>query len=242
MVLLSRTQVLAIAASLVVAGFVAGYAASYLYTQPTLEVMGAEINDLRERLGQAEKKLLEAVNEQERLESLLSEAEARLSDAQREIAEKQAEVNSLSDRLEREIAEGREAVSRLDAKLSKVREMSERMQKAAALLTQLRSLDQISREREEALNFWSDIKTLATEFDPALTPSVDRIINNIDGWVQYNEWLGRAPGPDAPVEEVVRWLFEFPESANSYFDAVNQLVDEVHTTVASRIIGLQELS
>jgi len=227
--------------SIAVASLVAGYAVSYVSIQPTLESMRNEIDDLNSRLGQADKRLLEAMNERGRLEALLSDTEKRLAEAQLTIAEKQAEVNSLSDRLERESAKSKEDVSRLEAKLSKIREMSERMQKAAALLTQLRSVDQISPEREEALNFWSDIKTLAAEFDPALTPSVDRIINNIDGWIQYNKWLNNSPGPGAPAEDVVRWLFEFPESANSYFGAVDQFVDEVETTVASKIIGLQEL-
>jgi hypothetical protein len=80
------------------------------------------------------------------------------------------------------------------------------------------------------------------EYDPALTPSVDRVINSIDGVIDYINWLLQAPGQNASAEELVRWLQRYPQSFDAYQNNVLRFLDEFMVSVSSQIVALRDVS
>lgn len=235
----SLRALIALAVALAVAAFVAGFAAGY-------GMRDGEVNALQRRLEEltnefrsidAERRSLE--QQSSMLEARLGEVTRLLEQARAEIAEKESQLSSLVESYKSRAEQAEANYEKLSEIVKKMESNAARLEKAVPILNQLKEVNNIPTDRDGALNYWSDIKSAVIEFDQSLTPEVDRIINNVDGWVAYNEWLRSAPPAGASLQEVVRWFLSYPENSNLYFEAVDNFIDELTTSIAARIMSIR---
>ncbi len=198
-----------------------------------VEALEAELTKTRAELDSSRAELAALQSTLEETKRLLSQAERRALDIQISVERDLQELRARSDDLSRRASE---AESRLQSISRQVVTVS----KAIPLLNQLRGVNQLGPDRNATLEYWLDVKSLAASFDPALTPSVDRIINNVDGLMDYYEWLDQFPGEGATGEQILQWFQSFPPSYTQYVESVNQFVNEVLTSVTSKLTALRD--
>lgn len=236
--------VLAIVVAVAFASFAAGLSLGSISARTEAErIISSEqerVRQLERELSTKQSELDSAQNEVERLEALLSETRRRLEDAEARVLDMQTSLSSELESLRRSNSELAREKSSLEGSLQRARTQIGVVSQAIPILNQLRAVDQLGPDRNATLEFWLDVKSLIASFDPALTPSVDRVINNVDGLIDYFEWIERYPGDNATAEQILRWFESLPQSYQLYVDAVNQLIDEVLTSVASKLSALRD--
>lgn len=242
---LSRTLivalvVVAVAASSFAAGLNLGSDAAASEWDKILTAERERIRQLESELTIKQSELDSALSNVDRLERLLSEARKMLSESEERASTIQASLANELERLRRMDAELSKRVADLEGRLQRISSQVSVVSKSIPILNQLRGVDALGPDRNATLNYWLDIKGLVASFDPALTPSVDRVINNVDGLMDYYEWIESYPGENAPAEAIVQWIQSLPPSYQQYVNAVNQFLDEVLTSVASKLSALRD--
>jgi len=195
---------------------------------------------LESELAQKESELNDALSRAERLEAQLQETRRLLSETEERLASLQASLPSELEELRRSNQEAARTSSELRARIQRVTDQVKVLSNAIPILNQLRGVNMLGPDRNATLSYWLDIKGLVSAFEPALTPTVDRVINNVDGLMDYYRWLERYPGDNASAEEIVAWIMGLPPSYQQYIDSVNQFVQELLTTVASKLSALRD--
>jgi hypothetical protein len=111
------------------------------------------------------------------------------------------------------------------------------------LLVELRR--DLPQTRDEAFDYWSNVRTLAAKAEPALAPPADGVILKIDN---YFDWSDRTPNPNAPTDEYLDayfdWQVDYTTSgAGAYVDAVetftNYALEAVITQLDSVVLRLE---
>jgi DNA repair exonuclease SbcCD ATPase subunit len=170
------------------------------------------------------------------------------------VSELERSVNSLTQ----ENSELRNSLSDLRTKVERARTVIQKLEKAVPVYNQISGRDNIlsilfrdlqlqqfqnlTLFKRQLVSYWEGIKSSVAEYDPALTPSVDRVINSIDGVIDYINWLLQAPGESASAEELMRWLQRYPQSFDAYQNNVLRFLDEFMVSVSSQIVALRDVS
>jgi len=160
---------------------------------------------------------------------------------QPKLAELERNKSSLEANLEKTLQDLESARERIGDLSKDVEVSKERMNSISAamakldndrmLLIELRK--DLPETREDALSFWKNVKSIAVKSDPALGPSVDKIINWIDA---YFDWADRAPPEDATDAQLGAWLLDLYRSgAMNYGAAIDDFENEAMLTVTTHI-------
>ena len=105
--------------------------------------------------------------------------------------------------------------SRDGAGFSEIRERADLVEKHRLLLVEMRR--DIPVTREDARDYWSNLKSIAADADPALVTPIDRIILRIDN---YFDWDERQPSLQVSVDdEYLAWLESYSLSGASEYSA-----------------------
>ncbi|MEM0445686.1 MAG: hypothetical protein QXY54_06935 [Nitrososphaerota archaeon] len=227
-----------------VACFAAGLSLGSLTARADAEkIIDAErerVRQLEMELSTRQQELDSALREEGRLEVLLGETRRQLEDAEQRALSLQTALSNELENLRRSNDELAREKSSLENSFRRIQAQVSVVSQAIPILNQLRAVDQLPPDRNATLDYWLDVKSLVASFDPALTPSVDRVINNIDGLMDYYEWIERYPGDSATAEQLLLWFESLPQSYQLYVNAVNQLIDEILTSIASKLSALRD--
>ena len=191
-------------------------------------VSSAEVAQLEEQVQQLQSDLDAKTSEALTLGEDLREAAALEADLHRQLAESgaldaaspnQSEVGlkgtvddlhqQLQDALEQlEASPGRDG-------LNEIRERADLVEKHRLLLVEMRR--DIPVTREDARDYWSNLKSIAADADPSLVTPIDRIILRIDN---YFDWDERQPSLQVSVDdEYLAWLESYGLSGASEYSA-----------------------
>jgi archaellum component FlaC len=241
----SRTLLIIITVAAVgLASFAAGLSYGTIATRGEAEVLlraeRERVRALEEDLGRVQAEFDRTSLESKKLQTALEETRLLLSQAERRSLDIQTSVEKDLEELRRQGDELSRRAAEADSKLQRITEQAKIVSQAVPLLNQLKGVEQLGPDRNSTLNYWLDVKSLTASFDPALTPSVDRVINNIDGLTDYYNWIDQFPGENASGDQILRWFLAFPPSYQQYVDAVNRFVDEVLTSLTSKLTALRD--
>ncbi len=112
------------------------------------------------------------------------------------------------------------AIAQLDAnqgqdKLGVIRESADTFEKHRLLMVEMRR--DVPTTREEARAYWSNLKSIAADADPALVTPINRIILRIDN---YFDWDERQPSLSVSVDDnYLSWLESYSLSGASEYGA-----------------------
>ena len=188
----------------------------------------AEVAQLQEQIQQLEADLDAETAEALSLGDDLRAAAAIEADLHRQLAESgalagtapnQGEV-SLKDTIDDLHEQLQAAMAELETSggrdgLSEIRESADLVEKHRLLLVEMRR--DIPVSREDAREYWSRLKSIAAEADPALVTPIDRIILRIDN---YFDWDERQPSLQVSVDdEYLAWLESYSLSGASEYSA-----------------------
>jgi septation ring formation regulator EzrA len=232
--------VAAVAISSFVAGMSYGTYTTALESEKLLAGERERIRQLEAELASKQSELNSALNNVDRLEALLSETKRMLSESEERLAALQTTLSSELENLRRSNSDLSRRLSSVEARMQRVETQVRTVSQAIPILNQLRGVEALGPDRNATMNYWLDIKGLVASFEPALTPSVDRVINNVNGLFDYYDWIERYPGENASAEEIVQWLLSLPPSYQQYVEAVNQFIDELLTSLASKLSALRD--
>lgn len=240
-----RTLVIAVVvAAVAISSFVAGMNyGSYSTALESEKLLASErerIRQLEAELASKQSELNSALNNVDRLEALLNESRRLLSESEERAAALQTTLSNELENLRRSNSDLSKRLGDVEARMQRVESQVKTVSQAIPILNQLRGVHALGPDRNATINYWLDIKGLVASFEPALTPSVDRVINNVNGLFDYYDWIGRYPGENASAEAIAQWLFSLPPSYEQYVNAVNQFVDELLTTLASKLSALRD--
>ncbi|MCS7145557.1 MAG: hypothetical protein RMJ28_03535 [Nitrososphaerota archaeon] len=239
-VLVIALVIAAVAASSLLAGINYGSQTASSEWERLLSSERERIKQLEGELASKQSELDSALNNVGRLEALLSETKRLLSESEERVAGLQASLSDELESLRRSSAELSRRMSEIESRMQRVETQVNVVSRSIPILNQLRGVNRLGPDRNATLNYWLDVKGLVASFDPALTPSVDRVINNLEGLFDYFEWVESYPGEGASADSIVRWIQALPPSYQQYTDAVNQFVDEFLTSVASKLSALRD--
>ncbi|MEM0481859.1 MAG: hypothetical protein QXM16_03095 [Nitrososphaerota archaeon] len=232
--------VAAIAFSSFVAGMSYGTYTTTLESEKLLASERERIRQLEGELASKQSELDSALNNVDKLEALLNETKRLLSESEERVATLQTTLSSELENLRRSNADFSRRLSEVEARMLRVETQVRTVSQAIPILNQLRGVERLGPDRNATINYWLDIKGLVASFEPALTPSVDRVINNVNGLFDYYDWIERYPGENASAEVIVEWLLSLPPSYQQYVNAVNQFIDELLTSLASKLSALRD--
>ena len=186
----------------------------------------AELSQLQEQVQGQQADLDTRTAESLGLASDLETAGAREADLRAQIAQRDAQMgaapqegvvalgNSVAN-LEEQL---RLALTQLESSngsdiLNVIKESANTVEKHRLLLVEMRR--DIPVDRDEARAYWSNIKAIAADADPALVTPIDRIILRIDN---YFDWDERQPSLNVSVDDAyLAWLESYSLSgANEY--------------------------
>ena len=213
------------------------------------EGTSAEVSQLREQVQQLQTDLDTKTTEAVALTADLEAAGVLETDLRSQLAQaslqtgsapNQGEVslgNSIDD-LNRQLED---ALAQLEASsggngLSEIKERADLVEKHRLLLVEMRR--DIPVSREDARDYWSNIKSIAADADPALVTPIDRIILRIDN---YFDWDERQPSLNVSVDdEYLAWLESYSLSGASEYssyvevftkDALLAIINQLDTIV-----------
>ncbi|MCS7117746.1 MAG: hypothetical protein NZ957_03060 [Thaumarchaeota archaeon] len=239
------TALLVVGVALGVSGYFLGYSTG------REEVLGEfrQLRSLNERLG-TELESLNAQLSQLRLErddlrvrvNSLQTNLAALSNSVTELQARLRAAESGSAELTRRVERARAVVSRLEKAVAIYTQISGRDNLLQLLFVGVTDISQLDERRVSNFlnNYWSGLKSTVAEYDPQLTPSVDRIINNVGGVIDYIRWLQRQPPAGASSDEILRWLLAYPSSFDAYQESVLRFLDEFMLSISSKIVALRD--
>ena len=186
----------------------------------------AELSQLQEQVQGLQADLDTRTAESLALASDLETAGAQEADLRAQIAQRDAQMgtapqegvvalgNSVAN-LEEQL---RLALTQLESSngsdiLNVIKESANTVEKHRLLLVEMRR--DIPVDRDEARAYWSNIKAIAADADPALVTPIDRIILRIDN---YFDWDERQPSLNVSVDDTyLAWLESYSLSgANEY--------------------------
>ena len=186
----------------------------------------AELSQLQEQVQGLQADLDTRTAESLTLASDLETAGAQEADLRAQIAQRDAQMgtapqegvvalgNSVAN-LEEQL---RLALTQLESSngsdiLNVIKESANTVEKHRLLLVEMRR--DIPVDRDEARAYWSNIKAIAADADPALVTPIDRIILRIDN---YFDWDERQPSLNVSVDDTyLAWLESYSLSgANEY--------------------------
>ncbi|MDJ0273776.1 MAG: hypothetical protein QXP81_05870 [Nitrososphaerota archaeon] len=230
-----------------IAGLIAGYLVGLNEGSRPLPGLVEENRRLSEEIASLTKTVADLKAERDELSS-------RYEALRNSISELERSVNSLT----RENSDLRGSLNELRVKVEKAKGVVEKLERAVPVYNQIAGRDKIlnillrdlqlqrfenlTRFRQQLVSYWEGVKSSVAEYDPALTPSVDRVINSVDGVIDYIKWLLAAPGEGASAEEVVSWLQRYPQSFDAYQNNVLRFLDEFMVSVSTQIIALRDVS
>ncbi len=188
----------------------------------------AEVAQLEEQVQQLQSDLDAKTSEALTLGEDLREAAALEADLHRQLAESgaldaaspnQSEVG-LKDTVDDLHQQLQDALAQLEASqdgagFSEIRERADLVEKHRLLLVEMRR--DIPVTREDARDYWSNLKSIAADADPSLVTPIDRIILRIDN---YFDWDERQPSLQVSVDdEYLAWLESYGLSGASEYSA-----------------------
>jgi uncharacterized membrane-anchored protein YhcB (DUF1043 family) len=235
-----RTLPIAVVISLVV-GFAAGYITLQLIQQPQLESLQAELKARDDTINLLNIQITQLRNDFNRISSDLSSEKSNVVILQNTLDDYRKQVVDLENRVSALVASLEEARVKTSSSLSK-------LDQALSVLDTLQNdrilLSWMNRDlpgtREGDREFWNETRALAAKSEPSLVFTVDRILDNLD---IYYDWQERFPNPAGNTREdlinwcplFIDWLFAQPPGADQYNQYVNQLREEILLVVISHI-------
>ncbi|MCS7095206.1 MAG: hypothetical protein NZ988_05305 [Thaumarchaeota archaeon] len=245
----SRTVFLAAVVVVAFALGVSGYFLGYNTGRDEVLEEFRQLRSLNERLSSE----IESLNAQlSKLRLERDDLMVRVNSLQTNLATISNSVSELQNRLRAAEAGSTE----INKRVERARSIISSLEKAVPIYTQIFGRDNLlqllfvgitdirqineTQVRIFLTNYWSGLKSTVAEYDPQLTPSVDRIINNIGGVIDYIRWLQRQPPAGASLEQILRWSLEYPSSFDAYQESVLRFVDEFMLSVSSKIIALRD--
>ncbi len=231
----------------VVVGAIAGYVVGLSEGSRPVSSLSEENRRLSDELASLARSVADLRSERD-------EVSKRYEALRESISELERSVNSLTQ----ENSELRNSFSDLKGRVERARAVIQKLEKAVPVYNQIAGRDRIlsillrdlqirrfenlTLFKQQLVSYWEGIKSSVAEYDPALTPSVDRVINSIDGVIDYINWLLQAPGEGASAEEVIRWIQRYPQSFDAYQNNVLRFLDEFMVSVSSQIVALRDVS
>ncbi len=231
----------------VVVGAIAGYVVGLNEGSRPVSALSEENRRLSEELASLTRSIADLRSERD-------DVSKRYEALRNSISELERSVNSLTQ----ENSELRSSLSDLRTKVERARTVIQKLERAVPVYNQIagrdrvleilirdlqiRQFEDLTLFKEQLVSYWEGVKSSVAEYDPALTPSVDRVINSVDGVIDYITWLLEAPGEGATAEEVLAWLVRAPQSYDAYVDNVLRFLDEFMVSVSSQIIALRDVS
>ena len=188
----------------------------------------AELAELREQVDGLQADLDAKTGEALALAADLETAGAREAELRAQIARSDAQIGASPNQdvtdlsstiagLEEQLSN---AIAQLDAnqsqdKLGVIRESADTFEKHRLLLVEMRR--DVPTTREEARAYWSNLKSIAADADPALVTPINRIILRIDN---YFDWDERQPSLSVSVDDnYLSWLESYSLSGASEYGA-----------------------
>ena len=113
--------------------------------------------------------------------------------------------------------------------------MSDSIERHRLLLVELRK--EVPEARDQSIDHWKGIKSIAIKADPALAWSADEVILRIDN---YYDWNDRSPGTAIPTLEFAtaysEWQALFTISgAEAYVEATEMFTEDALLSVINQI-------
>ncbi len=188
----------------------------------------AELSELREQVDGLQADLDARTKESLALAADLESAGSREAELRAQIARNETQVGAAPNEdvtalsntiagLEEQLSN---ALAQLEAgqgqdRLNVIRESSDTVEKHRLLLVEMRR--DVPTTREDARAYWSNLKSIAAEADPALVTPIDRIILRIDN---YFDWDERQPSLNVSVDDnYLAWLESYSLSGASEYGA-----------------------
>ena len=188
----------------------------------------AELSQLREQVQGLQTDLDAKTAESLALTADLLSSGAREVELRAEIARRDAQMGAapnedvldLSDTIANLEEQLVDALTQLETgrgqdALEVIRKSADTVEKHRLLLVEIRR--DVPATREEARAYWSNLKTIAADADPALVTPIDRIILRIDN---YFDWDERQPSLSVSVDDnYMAWLESYSLSGASDYGA-----------------------
>jgi len=184
----------------------------------------SDIADLNNNVGNL-------VIERDTLTGRLSEAGDSLDILQEELTAKELELDSTLGSLDLSESEKQRMEDRIEA----IGNAITRFESDRLLLVELRK--EVPATREEAIEFWSNVREIARSSDPSLGIAVDKVISTLG---PYYNWLETQPEPDADMDGVldegyVQWAFFPPLGTFDYFDEIGKFQNDALLVIIVRM-------
>ena len=186
-----------------------------------------------------------------RLLDNLSQAENLIQGLQASVEEEATAFQALAGELDQAKVQASSALEELDQKKTELEDLYMAQSETRSELERLQSLrDTVGsldgfrgllvevrkdppETRTEALNYWSNVKSLANRADASLVSPVDRVILRIDN---YFDWDDRIPGPSATIQDQIEWSADYTTSgAEAYDAAIKSFTKDALLAVITRI-------
>lgn len=223
-------------------GVAAGYCLGYAQLQPQVEDLRASLAKTEESLSVTQANLDKTQMLLLATKANLTKIEAELRDSLQKLQATKEDLSTAQKELSTTQANLRlttDQVKSLNGTLTQVKKIVSKLDNDRLLLIELRK--DLPETRAEAKEYWSNVKRLAVNADPALGPSVDKIIVQIDA---YFDWIDAMPGGDATSEEILIWLLDeyyYVYSAYRYSDAIEAFQEGALLVVVTHIDMAVEL-
>jgi len=238
-------RILAIAVIIsVILGFATGYITLQVIQQAQIDSLQAELKNRDNMIDSLNIQITDLRNELNRISSDLSSEKSEaaslrqtLNDYRERIADLENRVTALSASLE----ESKSQTSASLSKLNQARSILELLQNDRILLSWINR--DLPGTREGDREFWNETRAIASKSAPYLAFTVDRILENLD---IYYDWQERFPNPAGNTRDdfirwcplFIDWLFTQPPGADQYNQYINQLREEIILVVISHIDSL----
>ncbi len=166
---------------LLILGLIVGFGAEYALTQPTVQQQSDTIKQLQNSVATQSSRINQLNSDKASLQTQLNETSAKLSSANQQLSAEEALLTQALGNLKNNQSQ----IAKLQAKLSLVGNATQKLNSDRILLGDLRKT--VPPAKADAVQFWQGVKTRATNVDPTLGPSVDKILNSIDAY--YTNFL-----------------------------------------------------
>lgn len=213
----------------IIVGLAAGYGLGYAQLQPRVE-------DLRANLAKTEDRLSVTQANLDKTQMLLSATKTNLTRSETELKNTLQSLQSTKEELsttQANLKSTTDQLNRLTSTLNQVKKIVTNMDADRLLLIELRTEPPDTRVGARAS--WTNVKRLAVNADPALGPSVDKILAQIDA---YFNWLDAMPSLNATSDKILKWLIDDYYDvyfAYRYDEAIAIFKDEVTRMVITHI-------
>ena len=230
-----------------VIGLAAGLVTSSFYLQPTVSSFELREDILESQIDRLESKLASSTEELSRVRTLIGSLDSNLARISKDKEELDEILKTVNSTLSVNVRKLESTENDLDSVLSELRQLkivaNESKRRLANFDYLISGLDsdrnilielrkEVPEIREEAREFWSDLKLKVSSSDPKLAVKIDRILARLD---QYFNWIELRPSAGTPQNDFCGWILSAPLGTFDYTDEIDTFEKEMLLVVITRI-------